>query len=159
MHGSASFLDKTPGIPMIRAVPFVAECFPGARFIYLRRNGISNVLSRIAKFGGPFDRHCADWAAAMDVWAELRTKLRHYLEVDQEAMLEQPASVARKVADYLGAPEAADGIAARFATGRREHTGAGVTHAALATTGWTEEETRIFRRICAATMQREGYLL
>lgn len=44
MHGSASFVDKTPGVPMIRSAPFLADCFQDAKFICLRRNGISNVL-------------------------------------------------------------------------------------------------------------------
>ena len=58
MHGSASFVDKTPGVKMIAAAPFLNECFPESRFIFQRRNPVANVLSRMAKFGGSFEAHC-----------------------------------------------------------------------------------------------------
>ena len=56
IHASASFVDKTPGIPMIAAAPFLLQCFPKAKWIYLSRNGIANVLSRLEKFGTKFER-------------------------------------------------------------------------------------------------------
>src|SRR5690348_4784291 len=63
MHGSASFVDKTPGVKMIAAAPFLVECFPDSYFIFLRRNPVANIRSRLVKFGGDFEQHCRDWAA------------------------------------------------------------------------------------------------
>jgi hypothetical protein len=158
-HASASFLDKTPGVAMIRAVRFLRACFPDAYYIFMRRNGISNVLSREAKFGGSFDAHCQDWAAAMDSWMDLRGELPHYLEVEQERMLSEPAAVARAVAGYVGRPEAAGAIAQSLSTGSRERTGAGIGRASLADTAWSAAQIAQFRKLCGPTMTRWGYPL
>jgi hypothetical protein len=157
LHGSASFLDKTPGIPMIEAAPFLHECFPAAKFIYLRRNGISNVLSRMAKFGGVFEEHCEDWAAAINRWEEIKHRLPHFLELRQEDMLDMPEAVAARVAAYLAAPDKAAAIAASLRAGKTEQTGAGLGRMTLAETGWTEAEKAVFSRICGATMEQFGY--
>ena len=157
VHGSASFLDKSPGVGMIRAAPFLAGCFEAAKFIHPRRNGVSNVLSRIAKFGGSFDKHCADWAAAMQEWARVREQLPHYLDIAQEDMQDQPDATAAAIATYLDAPSHAARIADQLRAGRREQTGAGVGRTRLADTGWTPEERAIFLRICGPTMRRYGY--
>jgi hypothetical protein len=157
LHSSASFIDKTSGIDMINAAPFLAECFPDAKFIYLRRNGISNVLSRMAKFGGRFDEHCADWAAAMTMWDDIKELLPHYLEVEQELMQDFPDIIAMSVATYLHAKPAEREIVASLRTGSRERTGAGFGQTTLASTGWNETEKTIFRATCGKVMQRHGY--
>jgi hypothetical protein len=158
MHGSASFLDKTPGVPMIRAAPFLAEAFPQAHFIYVQRNGISNVLSRMVKFGGRFDQHCADWAAAVAAWHEVRSRLpAAVLEVRQEAMLTAPGGVAMEIAEYIGDFTAAEPLAERLAKGTRERTGAGIGRGALEDTGWSEHEREVFRRTCSYAMNLAGY--
>ena len=77
-HKSASFLDKTPGEAMIRATPFLHWCFPRARFVFMRRNGIANLASRLAKFGGDFSDHCRDWTACMEAWEAARGDLAHF---------------------------------------------------------------------------------
>ncbi len=154
-HGSVSFLDKTPGVPMIGAAPFLLECFPRAKFIFLRRNGVSNVLSRMAKFGGDFQEHCADWAAAMIRWLEVSVELPHFLEVNQEDMLDSPEEVAAEVAGYLGVP--AGGIAESLRTGALEHTGAGLHRTRLAETGWSADQKAVFARDCGAAMALFGY--
>ncbi len=156
MHGSASFLDKTPGIPMIRSAPFLAACFPQAKFIYLQRNGISNVLSRMAKFGGQFHAHCNDWAAALNEWAAVRDLLPHHLELKQEDMQDNPGKVALKISNYLNAPHQAPAIEASLRTGSLERTGAGIGCTQLAETGWSQEQTATFLRLCRPTMQRFG---
>jgi len=156
-HGSASFIDKTPGIPMIRAAPFLAECFPEAKFIYLRRNGISNVLSRMVKFGGSFESNCADWAAAISAWVEVRDTLPSYLEIAQEDMLENPNDVALKIANYVGLPDSAEAIGKSLSTGKTERTGAGINRKTLASTGWSAKEIESFSRICGNSMRILGY--
>ena len=158
MHGSASFVDKTPGVQMISAVPFLNECFPGSRFIFLRRNPVANVLSRMAKFGGNFESHCRDWAAAMNEWLKVRTQLPHYLEVEQEAMFDTPGRVAHAIAKYVGVPESADLIRKSLKTGSRERTGAGLGKTDVGQTAWTAEQIKSFERICRPAMQAYGYV-
>jgi hypothetical protein len=157
MHGSASFLDKTPGIPMILSAPFLNECFPGSRFIFLRRNPVGNVLSRMVKFGGNFESHCRDWAGAMNEWLKIRTRLPHYVEIEQEEMLANPGKIAGTVADYLGLPDQAQAIADSLKEGSMERTGAGVGKTERSQTGWTPEQLKKFDEICGPAMQVFGY--
>jgi len=158
MHGSASFVDKTPGVKMIAAAPFLLECFPDSRFIFLRRNPVANIRSRIAKFGGDFEDHCRDWAAAMNEWLRVRALLPHYLEIQQEEMLEASDRVARELADYIGASASAEDICASLKTERLEHTGAGAGATDRLQTGWTAEQLRAFDRLCGPAMRAFGYL-
>ena len=157
VHGSASFIDKTPGVPMIAAAPFLARCFPDAKFIYLRRNGVSNVLSRMAKFGGDFSEHCADWAAALTEWERVRALLPHYLELRQEDMQNNPTETASRIAEYIGTPDTAPALAASLSSGRLERTGAGIGRTRLADTGWGPLQIQRFIDVCGPAMERFGY--
>lgn len=157
MHSSASFLDKTPGVPMIRSAVFLNECFPGSRFIFLRRNPVANVLSRMVKFGGNFESHCRDWAGAMNEWARIRAELPHYVELEQEEMLAHPERIAKTVADYLGLPDKAAAIAGSLTEGTMERTGAGVGKTERTQTTWTPEQLKKFDEICGPAMRAFGY--
>jgi hypothetical protein len=157
MHGSASFVDKTPGVPMISAAPFLLECFPDARFIFLRRNPVANISSRLVKFGGGFEQHCRDWAAAMNEWLRVRVLLPHFAEVQQEVMRDVPQRVAEVLADYIGIPEVAGRICESLQSNRLEHTGAGAGKVDGLQAGWTQEQVRAFERICGPAMRAFGY--
>jgi len=159
VHGSASFLDKTPGVPMIRSAPFLARCFPDAKFIYLRRNGIANLCSRMAKFGEHFDfrESCHDWSACLNDWARVRAHLPHFLELRQEDMQDVPDAVAASIAAYLEAPGRAQDIADSLASNALERTGAGIGRYLLEHTGWNAEQIAMFQRICGETMTKFGY--
>lgn len=157
MHASASFVDKTPGVKMITAAPFLNECFPGSRFIFLRRNPVGNVLSRMVKFGGSFEAHCKDWAAAMEEWLKIRALLPHYIEIQQEDMLQAPDRVAATIAEYVGVPGSADPICESLRTGSRERTGAGVGKTDRHQVGWSPEQIKVFEGICGHAMREFGY--
>jgi hypothetical protein len=157
LHGSASFVDKTPGVKMIGAAPFLNECFPGSRFVFQRRNPVSNVLSRMAKFGGNFESHCMDWAGAMNEWLKVRPLLPHYVEIQQEDMLEAPNRVAKVLAEYIGIAECADHISESLKDGSLERTGAGVGQTDRLRAGWTAEQVAAFERICGPAMRAFGY--
>jgi hypothetical protein len=159
-HAASSFLDKTPGVGMIRAAPFLAKSFPAAKFVFMRRNGISNVLSRMKKFGGPFQSHCQDWAAAMSCWKEVRGQLPHYVEIEQEVMLEKPERAAAIVAEYLGLPaDIEKKIEASMRDGTLERTGAGIGRNTLEATGWSGDQIVTFRKVCGQTMADFDYEL
>ncbi len=157
LHGSASFVDKTPGIKMISAAPFLNECFPRSRFVFQRRNPVSNVLSRMAKFGGSFESHCRDWASAMDEWLKVRPLLPHYVEIQQEEMLEAPERVAKSLAEYINIPESADRICQSLKTESMERTGAGVGQTDRLKAGWTSEQVTVFEKICGRAMRAYDY--
>jgi Sulfotransferase family len=157
MHNSASFVDKTPGVAMIKAAPFLNECFPNSRFIFLRRNPVANVLSRMIKFGGNFEAHCKDWAAAMNEWLKIRALLPHYLELQQEEMLETAERTAQILADYIGVPDKVDVISQSLRAGSLERTGAGIGKSKCSQTLWTPDQVRIFEKYCGPTMREFGY--
>ncbi len=159
VHSSASFLDKTPGAAMVRAAPFLLECFPDARFIFLRRHPVGNIMSRMAKFGGVFEEHCEDWAATMTAWVTIRTRLPHFLEVEQETMLSSPMDVGADLAAYLGRPSSAPEIGASLSMGKRERTGAGLGRSTLGQTGWTETQMQSFCAICGPAVTAFQYEL
>jgi hypothetical protein len=157
MHASSSFLDKTPGIPMIEAAPFLLRCFPDSRVIYLMRNGISNVLSRMVKFGGSFEGHCADWAGALESWRRVKSLLPHSLELRQEDMLDNPSVVAKSIAEYLQMPEIVDALIDSLQAGSLERTGAGIGRSRLDQTAWTSDQVQSFRQLCGPAMEENGY--
>jgi hypothetical protein len=148
-HGSASFIDKTPGVGMIDALPFLLECFADAHVIFLWRNPVANLLSRMVKFGGDFEGHCRDWAQAMQAWTRVRSRLPHYLEVRQEDMQAAPGKVGAALAAYLRRPGAAAGLGAALAGGALERTGAGLGKLSCGETDWTPQQIAIFERVCA----------
>jgi hypothetical protein len=152
IHASASFLDKTPGAPMVSAVPFLHECFPDARFIFLWRHPVGNVLSRMAKFGGNIESHSRDWAASMNAWRDVRKTLPHYLEIRQEDMMARPHAVAAEIARYVGVPDIGGTIGTSLAAGTRERTGAGLGKTTTAEANWTPEQVAAFSRICSPVL-------
>jgi hypothetical protein len=157
MLNDTQAIDKTPGVKMIAAAPFLVECFPGSHFIFLRRHPVANISSRLVKFGGNFEDHCRDWAAAMNEWLRVRTVLPHYLEIQQEDMLEAPERVARVLADYIGIPASAEEICESLKTDRLEQIGAGAGKTDSLLAGWNAEQVRAFDRICGPAMRAYGY--
>ena len=157
LHGSASFIDKTPGIKMISAAPFLNQCFPGSRFIFLRRNPVNNIMSRMAKFGGSFDNHCMDWTGAMNAWLKVRSLLPHFVEIQQEDMLQSPDQVGKVLAEYIGLPEIADRISQSIKKDSLERTGAGDGGTDQLRAAWTPEQSATFEKICRPVMRTFGY--
>jgi hypothetical protein len=156
-HGSCSFLDKTPGIEMIKSLPLLIAAFPDSRFIFAKRNGISNVLSRMQKFGGPMRSHCEDWRGAMEAWRYSKTHLTNYIEVDQEDMLHYPDQVAQRICRYLDDESATDRLLHLMQTRSEERTGAGIDRTRLSQTNWTVDEAMMFVTICGDMMRAYNY--
>jgi len=110
---TARWLDKTPTVEMVHAAVLMKELWPNARFIFMKRRVIENVLSRRRKF--PEDStelHYSDWAAVMEAWLAVRGKLgAAALEIEHRQLVLDPEAVATSIADFLKLPDAA---AARF---------------------------------------------
>jgi hypothetical protein len=86
------WLDKTPRPAMIIAAPILRRIWPEARFIFMKRRGIENIISRMTKFPAlSFEDHCRDWRAAMESWVAIRDALAGAaIEIDQLAMATRP---------------------------------------------------------------------
>jgi hypothetical protein len=135
----------------------MAECFPDAKFIFIRRHPIANIVSRMARFGGNFEQHCNDWAATMQEWMRVRPLLQNHLELEQEEMAVSPEQVAARLAQFLARPDQLEPFTSSLTTGCLEKTGAGTNCMSLAQTNWTREQKLGFQSICDLTMRNFGY--
>lgn len=163
--GSDLWVDKTPGAPMLAAVPGLAAIFPQARFVFAKRRGIENVLSRITKFPGQsFENQCKLWAQCMDLWLPVRAGLprERYIEVDLRDIALHPEETAERVGSFLGlSSEQIGGIRSMWLSERPEQARAAqdYRYIGLNETDWSAEEKAIFVRVCGSSMEQYGYPL
>ena len=155
------WVDKTPGTDMYFAAPYIQEFWPTAKFIFAKRRGIENIVSRMKKFpDAPFADHCEDWASTMSGWRVLRDTGLDYVEIDQMDIARQPMTAAKRLVAFLDLPRRAiDAIAYEMANSRPEATGAegpGKIYS-LDSTGWTDEQIGVFRKTCSTEMAAFGY--
>lgn len=161
--GDGPWMDKTPGEPMIRSAVLLRRIWPDSFFIFTKRRGIENVLSRERKFSShAFEFHCKQWAACMAAWKDVSAELGDgCLEVDQLDLAENPAAVARDLAAGLELPEGSVAeLETVFRTVHPEDSG-GQSRArtTLADTGWDSARQEIYRSVCGGIAEAYGYTL
>ena len=62
LHHGGVWVDKTPGADMILLAPVLLEIWPNARFIFAKRRGLENLISRRRKFPDrAFEQECRKW--------------------------------------------------------------------------------------------------
>jgi hypothetical protein len=109
LYPTPRWLDKTPTVEMVRASVLMREMWPNARFIFMKRRVIENVLSRRRKFpNGTTESHYRDWAAVMSAWLTVRGELGNAaLEIDHRQLVLEPWEVASTIGAFLEIPEPA----------------------------------------------------
>ncbi len=161
LHRGGTFVDKTPGVAMIRAMPIVPLLWPDARIVFARRRGIENVESRRRKFPqSDFASHCRDWVAAMQAWRGVRTQLdqRLWLEVDQYELAYDPDRVSVRLADALALTHDQRKRLREYLRGKApERTSADWAPLDWDALPWSEDERRIFDEICGEELAVNGY--
>lgn len=153
-------LDKTPTIEPLHALPHIEATWPDARFVFCRRRGIDNVMSKQRKWPDrPFENHCREWAAVNDAWDEKKNGLcGSWIEVDFFDLVRDVQGVAGRVGALLHLTEEEIALVANRLRGARPQTTSEIArYTALSDTGWTEEQSNLFTRICGPTMERSGY--
>jgi hypothetical protein len=159
------WFDKTGNPEMILAIPILLRLWPNAVFLFSKRRGIENLLSRTVKFPGhPFEYHCADWARNMSAWRTIREKIPPgcYLEVEQRRMVHCPEEAARELCAFLGVSETVwPGVARVMATHRPQETmnGTAARTSSLEESGWTNGQIETFLKHCGREMEAYGYTL
>ena len=153
--------DKTPTSDMVRSVPVLAEAFPLARFVFMKRRGIENVSSRLRKFPtSSFEFDCREWVASMAAWRAVRDQVTgRFVEIDQCDLSRKPEQVADRIGVLLSlSAEEIERLGKQFRDRRPEATGSdsGVV-SNITGVGWTNEMIDLFRKICDAEMQAYGY--
>ena len=155
------FFDKTPTYQMIASVPILAEAWPAARFIFMKRRGLENMASRLRKFGtAEFAGNCRDWALIMSAWRSVRNTVNgRFIEIDQRTMADQPDSVAEDLGVLLDlSPHEVLDMVHALRHQRPETTDpCSSVIGDIAELGWTDQQIEIFRATCGAEMDACGY--
>jgi hypothetical protein len=153
--------DKTPNSHMVLSAPILASTWPAARFIFMKRRGIENVLSRQRKFREcSFEYDAEDWAATMAAWRAVRGDIPgKFLELEQVELLRQPVACARLVGDLLAlSPDETTGLGEYLRQHRPEVTDPTARIVPnIEDTGWTPDQIATFRRLCHEEMVAYGY--
>jgi hypothetical protein len=158
---SPYWMDKTPTYQMVASVPVLADAWPNARFLFMKRRGLENVRSRLRKFKGQNPTFaCKDWTLIMSGWRNVRSSITgRFLEVDQYDMATDPALTAERVSALLQLdPKEAEGLRDCLSGERPEATGVPQDIVGdVAELGWSDEDLNQFREICGPEMSAYGY--
>ncbi len=155
------WLDKTPTVEMVRASVLMKELWPNARFIFMKRRVIENVLSRQRKFPqDDTERHYSDWLAVMSAWLTVREQLGSAaLEVEHRQLVLEPDAVVASIAKFLQLPQdAADRFRGYLIERRPEQTDSefGAVYS-LERLGLEEAAVIRLRSVCDPIMSALGY--
>jgi len=155
------WFDKTPTHQMVASVPILAEAWPNARFIFMKRRGLENMCSWLRKFNRQdFSIGCQNWALAMSTWRMVRESVPHkFVELDQHSLLEDAEESAAGVGRLLrlNALEV-EAFAAALRRARPEVTDPSARiFSDVSELGWPAERLNLFRDLCGAEMEAYGY--
>jgi hypothetical protein len=155
------WIDKTPNREMVQSAPFLAATWANARFVFMKRRGIENLMSRLRKFPRvSFEAQCLDWAAVMSDWRNIRSSIAgKFIEVDQRDLLRDPIGSAGVIGALIGLDEAeTEALGERLGSERAEMTDPTSRIVAdIAETGWSPAMIDTFRAICGPEMEAYGY--
>jgi hypothetical protein len=148
---------------------YFVRAFPGGRMVYIVRNGIAVVASRMTHPNfepDGFEAHCRRWRAARDMaeWGEGRDD---FLLVRQEDFLavETAEAAVREMLGFMRLRECRACVEVltkrRFhpteAKGEGEAAGQDLEKRKERWRLWTEEQREMFREICGPAMEYFGY--
>jgi hypothetical protein len=157
------WFDKSGNHGMIWAIPTLLRLWPTSVFIFAKRRGIENVVSRVKKFPArDFEYHCADWARNMAAWRAVREQLPEdiHLEVDQQELVRNTESISTRISEFLGlGDQQLEHIIKTFRSRRPQEStkGSAIQTYALDSVGWSETQLAIFNKQCDQEMKAYGY--
>jgi len=155
------WFDKTPTYQMVASVPLLAQAWPNAQFIFMKRRGLENVRSRIRKFTrSDFSSACHDWALIMREWRIVRESIPgRFIEIDQHTMAVDPGAAAVNAGRFLNLnPEEVETLTNILRRNRPEASvGAECIVSDLSELDWSAEKVQKFREECDAEMTAYGY--
>lgn len=154
-----SWLDKTPGAELILTADLIEECFPDARLVVMRRNGIEVVELFRKKFSASFAQACGAWSRGMAALAKVKGSLNNAIVVDQYDLTNDALETSRLICWHLNNTELGDAMAKFFQTTSQDKLS---THErshrlTLADAQWSSEEKELFVNTCGKWMETWGY--
>jgi hypothetical protein len=166
-YGTTAIVDKTPGIPMLQALPLLLLAFPNAKVVYCQRRGIENVASRIRKFPKvKFEGHCRQWAQAVKVWQRTKkaisamlTREDWFIEVEQFNLATSPKNVTQTIGDFLGTNDASINRMFNYQAEKSPQVTGGKPSdiTSIERLNWAEEQKAFFISHCGTLMSDLGY--
>ncbi|WP_394128926.1 sulfotransferase [Shewanella maritima] len=167
MYGNAIVIDKTPGGPMIAALPMLLKVYPQAKVIYCKRRAIENVASRLKKFPKvSFTAHCKQWRNTHHQWNNAKNDIikthnrKNWFCVVEQYLLEtQVEKESAKVARLIGLnSDQKQRFTGYFKHNSPQRTSKGGTMS-LDGINWSEDQKSTFMTICGKEMVRQKYSL
>jgi hypothetical protein len=155
------WVEKTPNSDSIHLAPRFHRIWPNAKFIFMKRRGIENILSRQIKFPGrSFKTHCNEWTSAMTAWCLVREQLSgSAIEVDQIYLAQHPKDAGARLGRFLGLDQQEiDRVSQFFSSERPQRTGAnGAAAVNPAEVGWDAGMWKSFEIVCGESMHAFHY--
>ena len=161
----APWFDKTGEPEMIYSIPVIRTLWPESVFLFAKRRGLENIISRLVKFPvHGFKYHCQNWQDNMAAWRSIRSSIPqdHFLEIDQHDLGVSPQVVASALSNFLTGNDALHAaIHKTFVHNRPQQTSEGTAHrvVSLASCGWNEAQQSLFQQICGHEMEAFGYTM
>lgn len=160
-----SWFDKTPGPDAIHAVELLVEMYPRAKFIFLIREPISNIESRMRKFPNEsFRDHCLAWVESANAWLRVRSLIPEgsAVELRTHDLTREPVKVYGQLLDLLkdhplGKLAASKPPLKEFLLLERTNGGDPSAKRSLANVTWSEADKTTFISICGAVMDVFGF--
>lgn len=163
MFSTDVWVDKTPGVEMIRTLPLVYSYYPNAAFIFMKRRGIENVDSRKRRFDDDFWTACRRWTEIMDVWLDVRSRIgSNLVEVEQSFLSMDTEAIAQRIVNLLGGgDDEVQSLVKTFSERKHEVTKEPMERVwlGLEDMEWPDYEKKAFVDICGGTMAAYRYPL
>jgi hypothetical protein len=156
------WIDKTPDNDVLPAVEYIQFAWPSAKFIFMKRRAIENILSRLRKFPNmTFERQCIAWAKIMQDTLRAKSALNpsSYIEIDQYDIAKHPEQVANRIGIFLNLSMGdIKKMQSVFAHQRPEFTGGNeIDNPSFDDLAWTSEEKAFFMQTCGPLMKTYGW--
>lgn len=147
------WVDKTPHEDALRYLHLIPQHLFDIRCVYIHRNGLDTVASRMRKFPYvTFEDHCRQWAQNILLWHKAKNAMPDLrcVETTLERLTAEPAAVLGMIADLIEVPLPDDIKPLR----QIERTRMGET----ARSSFTQESLETFRRICRPALDLTGQM-
>jgi hypothetical protein len=161
----APWFDKTGEPEMVYSIPVIRSLWPESIFLFAKRRGLENIISRLVKFPAHgFKYHCQNWQDTMAAWRTIRGSIPQdrFLEVDQHDLGVNPRAAASALSNFLTGSDALQvAFHKTFVHNRPQQTSDGTAHriVSLGSCGWDEAQQALFRQICGPEMEAFGYTI
>ncbi len=104
-QGKTRYGDKTPGY--VKQMGVVHRMLPEARFVHLIRDGRDVAISREGRMTAEdltVERHAKIWKRRISRARRQVPRIKHYLEVRYEDLIEDPEPVLREICEFIELP-------------------------------------------------------